>query len=93
MKVDKINPLKHEKIVSTMNYTKLIFSFKKRRHNLLIFRNFTILLTGMILLSTTGALAQKGNVSVNINNGTVKTFIKEIETQSQINEIISTATG
>ena len=55
-----------------MNYTKLIFSFKKRRHNLLIFRNFTILLTGMILLSTTGALAQKGNVSVNINNGTVK---------------------
>ena len=26
MKVDKINPLKHEKIVSTMNYTKLIFS-------------------------------------------------------------------
>ena len=66
-----------------MNYTKLIFSFKKRRHNLLIFRNFTILLTGMILLSTTGALAQKGNVSVNINNGTVKTFIKEIEKQTR----------
>ena len=52
-----------------MNYTKLIFSFKKRRHNLLIFRNFTILLTGMILLSTTEALAQKGNVSVNIHKG------------------------
>ena len=68
-----------------MNYTKLIFSFKKRRHNLLIFRNFTILLTGMILLSTTGALAQKGNVSVNINNGTVKTFIKEIEKQTRNN--------
>lgn len=66
-----------------MNYTKLIFSFKKRRHNLLIFRNFTIFLTGMILLSTTGALAQKGNVSVNINNGTVKTFIKEIEKQTR----------
>lgn len=66
-----------------MNYIKLIFSFKKRRHNLLIFRNFTILLTGMILLSTTGALAQKGNVSVNINNGTVKTFIKEIEKQTR----------
>lgn len=37
----------------------------------------------MILLSTTGALAQKGNVSVNINNGTVKTFIKEIEKQTR----------
>lgn len=73
-----------------MNYTKLIFSFKKRRHNLLIFRNFTILLTGMILLSTTGALAQKGNVSVNINNGTVKTFIKRSRNKPGIHSFIGT---
>lgn len=66
-----------------MNYTKLIFSFRKRRQKLLIFRNFTILLVGMILLSTTEALAQKGNVSVNLRNGTVKAFIKEIEKQTQ----------
>ena len=55
-----------------MNYTKLIFSFRKRRQNLLIFRNFTILLVALVLLPA-GVSAQKGNVSVNINNGTVKT--------------------
>ena len=66
-----------------MNITKLTFLLRRKLRNSLIFRNFTILLTGMILLSTTGALAQKGNVSVNINNGTVKTFIKEIEKQTR----------
>ena len=66
-----------------MNYTKLIFSFRKRRQNLLIFRNFTILLCCVSFITTTGASAQKGNVSVNINNGTVKTFIKEIEKQTR----------
>ncbi len=65
-----------------MNYTKLIFSFRKRRQNLLIFRNFTILLVALVLLPA-GVSAQKGNVSVNINNGTVKTFIKEIEKQTR----------
>ena len=80
MEVDKILYIK---TLSTMNITKLTFLLRRKLRNSLIFRNFTILLTGMILLSTTGALAQKGNVSVNINNGTVKTFIKEIEKQTR----------
>ena len=65
-----------------MNYTKLIYSFRKRRQNLLIFRNFTILFLALVLLPAR-VLAQKGNVSVNINNGTVKTFIKELEKQTR----------
>ena len=65
-----------------MNYTKLAFSSRKRRQNLLIFRNFTILFLALVLLPAR-VLAQKGNVSVNINNGTVKTFIKELEKQTR----------
>lgn len=69
---------------NSINYElhKVNFSFRKRRQNLLIFRNFTILLVALVLLPA-GVSAQKGNVSVNINNGTVKTFIKEIEKQTR----------
>lgn len=69
------------KIVSTMNYTKLIYSFRKRRQNLLILETLPFIsCAGFIARKGIGA---KGNVSVNINNGTVKTFIKELEKQTR----------
>jgi len=65
-----------------MNYAKLISSFRRRRYQNLFSRRVLILHVVLFLLPT-GVLAQKGNVSMNINNGTTGAFIKEIEKQNQ----------
>lgn len=65
-----------------MNYAKLISSFRRRRHQNLFSRRFLILHVALFLLPI-GVLAQIGNVSMNINNGTLQTFVKEIEKQNQ----------
>lgn len=65
-----------------MNYVKLISPFRRRRYQNLFSRRVLILHVVLFLLPT-GVLAQKGNVSMNINNGTTGAFIKEIEKQNQ----------
>lgn len=65
-----------------MNFTKLTFLLRTRCHNYLIFRNFIILII-LILFSPTEVFAQEGNVSINIQNGTIKTFIKQVEQQTK----------
>ena len=65
-----------------MNYTKLTFSFRTKEAESSFFRNFTILLV-VLLLFPIVLLAQEGNISVNIQNGTVKTFMKQIEKQTK----------
>ena len=65
-----------------MNYVKLISSFRRRRHQNLFSRRFLILHVALFLLPI-GVLAQIGNVSMNINNGTTGAFIKEIEKHNQ----------
>jgi hypothetical protein len=56
-----------------MNYTKLTFSFRTKEAESSFFRNFTISLV-VLLLFPIVLLAQEGNISVNIQNGTVKTL-------------------
>lgn len=80
--VDKILFIKNMETLSTMNFTKLTFLLEIRHYNSLIFRNFIILITAL-LLSPTGAFAQEGNVSINLPNGTVKTFMKQVEQQTK----------
>ena len=53
-----------------MNYTKLTFSFRTKEAESSFFRNFTISLV-VLLLFPIVLLAQEGNISVNIQNGTV----------------------
>lgn len=65
-----------------MNYTKLTFSFRTKEAESSFFRNFTISLV-VLLLFPIVLLAQEGNISVNIQNGTVKTFMKQIEKQTK----------
>ena len=65
-----------------MNYAKLISSFRRRRYQNLFSRRVLILHVVLFLLPI-GVLAQKGNVSMNINNGTTGAFINEIEKQNQ----------
>ena len=65
-----------------MNYAKLISSFRRRRYQNLFSRRVLILHVALFLLHI-GVLAQIGNVSMNINNGTLQTFVKEIEKQNQ----------
>lgn len=57
-----------------MNYAKLISSFRRRRYQNLFSRRVLILYVVLFLLPT-GVLAQKGNVPMNINNGTTGAFI------------------
>lgn len=65
-----------------MNFTKLVFLSKKRSPKGLIFRNFIIFITALVLFPT-GTFAQEGNVSINIWNGTVKAFMKQVEQQTK----------
>lgn len=65
-----------------MNLTKLIFSSKRSITNLLISKNFAILILAFFL-SPLGVLAQGEAISVNIKNGTVKSFMKEVEQQTK----------
>ena len=79
MEVDKILYIK---TLSTMNITKLTFLLRRKLRNSLIFRNFTIL-SAAIILFPSGVFAQEGNVSIHIKNGTVKTFMKQVEQQTR----------
>lgn len=65
-----------------MNITKLTFLLRRKLRNSLIFRNFTIL-SAAIILFPSGVFAQEGNVSIHIKNGTVKTFMKQVEQQTR----------
>lgn len=65
-----------------MNITKLTFLLRRKLRNSLIFRNFTIL-SAAIILFPSGVFAQEENVSIHIKNGTVKTFMKQVEQQTR----------
>lgn len=67
-----------------MNYTKLTFSFRTKEAESSFFRNFTISLV-VLLLFPIVLLAQEGNISVNIQNGTDKNFY---ETNRETDQII-----